>query len=76
MSYEAQLIISNSAVIKQAESASKMARDLITEQQKGVKKSNLPEEEAAHKAQVLKLEADLRAAAKGEPSASKAGPSD
>lgn len=64
LSYEAQLIISNSAVIKQAESASKMARDLITEQQKGGKKTGLDEAEAAMKAQVLKLEADLRAAAK------------
>jgi len=64
LSYEAQLIISNSAVIKQAESASKMARDLITEQQTSGKKSMLPEDEAAHKAQVMKLEADLRVAAK------------
>ncbi|OQV24244.1 putative B-cell receptor-associated protein 31 [Hypsibius exemplaris] len=65
LSYEAQLIISNSAVIKQAESASKMARDLISEQQKsGKKTSGQDEAEAAMKAQVLKLEAELRAAAK------------
>jgi len=61
LSYEAQLIISNSAVIKQAESASKMARDMLNEQKGG---KMMPEAEAALKAQVLKLEADLRAAAK------------
>jgi len=64
LSYEAQLIISNSAVLKQAESASKVARDMITEQQKSGKSGNLAEVEAALKAQNLKLEADLRAAAK------------
>lgn len=64
LSYEAQLIISNSAVLKQAESATKVARDMITEQQKTGKTGNLAEVEANLKAQVLKLEADLRASVK------------
>jgi len=61
LTYEAQLIISNSAVIKQAESASKMARQMLDEQRGG---KMVPEAEAALKAQVLKLEADLRTAHK------------
>ncbi|XP_055338058.1 B-cell receptor-associated protein 31-like [Paramacrobiotus metropolitanus] len=60
LSYEAQLIISNSAVIKQAENASKMAREMLNEQ----KGKSIPEAEAALKAQILKLEGDLRSAAK------------
>jgi B-cell receptor-associated protein 31 len=61
LSYEAQLIISNSAVIKQAESASKMARQMLDEQ-KGTKM--VPEAEASLKTQVLKLEGELRTANK------------
>ena len=67
LSYEAQLIISNSAVIKQAENASKMARELLIEQGKGSKNAGgaMAESEVVTKAHILKLETDLRAAAKG-----------
>lgn len=66
LSYEAQLIISNSAVIKQAENASKMARELLIEQGKGSKNAGgaMAESEVVTKAHILKLETDLRAAAK------------
>ncbi|GAU93386.1 hypothetical protein RvY_05337 [Ramazzottius varieornatus] len=65
LAYEAQLIISNSAVIKQAENASKMAREMLSEQGKGKNAGGaIAESEAAAKAHILKLETDLRAAAK------------
>lgn len=63
LSYEAQLIISNGAVLKQAENASKMAREMMSDQKNKVS-SNL-ESENVLKGRVEKLESELRAAAKG-----------
>ncbi|XP_055336389.1 B-cell receptor-associated protein 31-like isoform X3 [Paramacrobiotus metropolitanus] len=59
LSYEAQLLISNSAVIKQAENASKMARQILS----GQKGKTIPDSEALEKAKILQLEEDIRSAA-------------